>query len=116
LMNSLRWDPDVDPLAWQPTTTAFERAEAAGTAVVVVAKREFEGSGLSQAALRGGRFVGADVLGEVAAGVLGTVSAAIADRRPTFVYAYVSDLDWTGHGHGVHSLAWQLQLQLIDRL
>jgi hypothetical protein len=116
LMNSLRWDAEVDPLAWQPTATAFERAVAAGTSVVEVAKREFDGGGLDRAALRGGAFHGADTFGEVGAGVIGQLTAALATRRPAFVYAYVADLDWTGHGHGVGSLAWRLQLQLVDRL
>ena len=116
LMNSLRWDPAVDPLIWQPGATAFERAEAAGTRVVQVAKRAFEGSGLSRAALRGGLFVGADTFGEVGAGALAALDAGVRERRPSLVYAYVSDLDWTGHAHGVASRAWRLQLQLIDRL
>ncbi|HEY0870220.1 MAG TPA: alkaline phosphatase family protein, partial [Acidothermaceae bacterium] len=116
LMNSLRWDPEVDPLSWQPLPTAFELAAAAGTTVVEVAKREFEGGGLDRAVLRAPSFVGSDTFGEIAAGAIAQLSAAVAARRPGLVYAYVSDLDWTGHGHGVGSLAWRLQLQLVDRL
>ena len=116
LMNSLRWDAEIDPLAWQPLPTAFELAAAAGTTVVEVAKREFEGGGLDRAVLRAPVFVGSDTFGEIAAGALAQLGAAVAERRPSLVYAYVSDLDWTGHGHGVGSLAWRLQLQLIDRL
>jgi len=116
LMNSLRWDAEVDPLSWQPLPTAFELAAAAGTTVVEVAKREFEGGGLDRAVLRAPSFVGSDTFGEIAAGALAQLRAAIAARHPGLVYAYVSDLDWTGHGHGVGSLAWRLQLQLVDRL
>ena len=116
LMNSLRWDAEVDPLSWQPLPTAFELAAAAGTTVVEVAKREFEGGGLDRAVLRAPSFVGSDTFGEIAAGALAQLGTAIAARRPGLVYAYVSDLDWTGHGHGVGSLAWRLQLQLVDRL
>ncbi|HTC70742.1 MAG TPA: alkaline phosphatase family protein [Acidothermaceae bacterium] len=116
LMNSLRWDAEVDPLVWQPKPTAFERAVAAGTSVVEVAKREFEGGGLDQAVLRAATFVGSDTFGEIGAGLLAQLKAAVTQRRPCLVYAYVSDLDWTGHGHGVGSLAWRLQLQLVDRL
>ena len=116
LMNSLRWDAEVDPLSWQPLPTAFERAAAAGTTVVEVAKREFEGGGLDRAVLRAPSFVGSDTFGEIAAGALAQLGTAVAARRPGLVYAYVSDLDWTGHGHGVGSLAWRLQLQLVDRL
>lgn len=116
LMNSLRWDSAVDPLVWQPAPTAFERAVLAGTSVVEVAKREFDGGGLDRAVLRGGSFVGSDTFGEVGAGILAQLDSALANRRPGFVYAYVSDLDWTGHGHGVGSLAWRMQLRLVDRL
>jgi predicted AlkP superfamily pyrophosphatase or phosphodiesterase len=116
LMNSLRWDSEVDPLVWQPLPTAFELAAAAGTTVVEVAKREFEGGGLDRAVLRAPSFVGSDTFGEIAAGAIAQLGAAVAARQPGLVYAYVSDLDWTGHGHGVGSLAWRLQLQLVDRL
>lgn len=116
LMNQLRWDPQIDPAEWQPQPTALERAAATGTTIELVSKREFEASGLSRAVLRGGRFVGADVFGEVAADALDALSATVRHRRPGFVYAYISDLDWTGHGHGVGSQAWRFQLQLIDRL
>jgi hypothetical protein len=116
LMNSLRWDGKVDPLSWQPLPTAFELAAAAGTTVVEVAKREFEGGGLDRAVLRAPVFVGSDTFGEIAAGAITALNAAVTARRPGLVYAYVSDLDWTGHGHGVGSLDWRLQLQLVDRL
>ncbi|MGH8889362.1 MAG: alkaline phosphatase family protein [Acidothermaceae bacterium] len=116
LMNSLRWDPSVDPIVWQPEQTAFEAAAAAGVEVQQVGKRTFKGGGLDRAVLRGAKFVGADTLGEVAAGALAGLTTLVAERRPGLVYAYVADLDWTGHGHGVGSQAWQLQLQLIDRV
>lgn len=116
LMNSLRWDPGVDPLVWQPRPTAFETAVAAGVEVQQVGKRMFKGGGLDRAVLRGARFVGADTFGEVAAGALAGLRSVIEAKRPGLIYAYVADLDLTGHGHGVRSQAWQLQLQLVDRL
>jgi len=116
VMNSLRWDPAVDPIAWQPEPTAFELAAAAGVMVSQVGERKFEGGGLDRAVLRGARFVGADTFGEVAAGALRGLRDALDARAPGLVYAYIADLDWTGHGQGVGSQAWQLQLQLVDRL
>ncbi len=116
LLNSLKWDPRVDPLTWQPSPTAFERAASAGVEVLQVGKRIFRGGGLDRSALRGARFVGADTFGEVAAAVLAALGELSRSRRPGFVYAYVADLDWTGHGHGVDSTAWRLQLQFIDHL
>jgi hypothetical protein len=116
LMNSLRWDPSVDPVEWQPTPTAFEQAVASEVEVLQVGKRSFEHGGLDRAVLRGARFVGADTFGEVAGRVLEGLREFVAQRRPGFIYAYVADLDWTGHARGVGSTAWQLQLQLVDRL
>ncbi len=116
LMNSLKWDPSVDPLQWQPSPTAFERAVRCGVEVLQLGKRSFEHGGLDRAVLRGARFVGADTFGEVAGNVLDCLREFVAERRPGFVYAYVADLDLTGHAHGVASTAWQLQLQLVDRL
>ena len=34
LFNGLRWDTRIDPLAWQPCPTIYERAAAAGIAIV----------------------------------------------------------------------------------
>lgn len=116
LLNSLKWDPQVDPLLWQPSLTAFEHAAAAGVEVLQIGKRTFKGGGLDRSVLRGARFVGADTLGEVAASTLAGLADFASRRHAGFVYAYVADLDWTGHGHGVNSQAWQLQLQFIDQL
>ncbi len=37
LLNGLRWDSRVDPLAWQPSPTIYQRAAAAGVAAYRVA-------------------------------------------------------------------------------
>ena len=64
LLNALRWSREVDPLQWQPHPTAFARLAAAGVHTTVVNKREFAGSGLTEASCRGAEFVGADRSGE----------------------------------------------------
>ena len=46
----------LPPEEVQPHPTAWERAEAAGVATAVVNSRQFEGSGLTRAAFRGGRY------------------------------------------------------------
>lgn len=109
LLNALFWDKDVDPLQWQPHTTAFQVLVAAGVHVTTVNKREFRGSGLTQAANRGGEWVDADRVGER---VAGAVAAAAA--RPSLTYLYDGDLDWTGHRYGVASAQWIQQLAIID--
>lgn len=109
LLNALFWDKRVDPLEWQPHPTAFARLAAAGVGVTAVNKREFKGSGLTAAAHRGAAYVGADRVGErIAAAV------AAAKARPSLVYVYDGDLDWTGHRYGVSSSHWLQQLAMVD--
>ena len=109
LLNHLFWDRDVDPLEWQPHPTEFARLAQAGVQVTNVNKREFNGSGLTIAGHRGAEFVGADRVGERIAAVL-----TAAGRSPSLTYLYDGDLDWTGHKHGVASVAWLQQLAMID--
>jgi len=109
LLNALRWSRDVDPLEWQPHPTAFARLATAGVHTTVVNKREFAGSGLTEASCRGAEFVGVDRFGERLVAVQ-TASA----RTPSLTYMYDGDLDWTGHRYGVGSLQWQAQLAMID--
>ncbi len=92
----------------QPLTTAFDRAAAAGTEVRVVSAREFDGSGLTRAALRGGSYRGVFALGDLAAELIDAL------QRPGFAYGYHADLDLLGHVHGPGSLPWRLQLRTID--
>jgi hypothetical protein len=109
LLNALFWDKSVDPIAWQPHPTAFNRLTDAGVRVDVVNKREFDRSGLTIAAHRGAGYIGADRVGErIAAAVTG------ARHRPSLTYLYDGDLDWTGHRYGVDSPQWRLQLASID--
>ncbi len=109
LLYTMQWDKDVDPRQWQPHETTFARLQRAGVSVSVVNKREFEGSGLTEAAHRGADFVGADKVGERIAATLETSAAT-----PSLTYLYDGDLDWTGHRHGVASTAWLQQLAIID--
>ena len=86
VINALRWRPHpwgddlreaVPPEQVQPMPTTFERAASAGIAVSVISGAEFTGSGLTRAVLRGGRYIGVQALGDLAA----RVRAAVADRR-----------------------------------
>jgi hypothetical protein len=123
LLDSLRWttlgaDGSVDmrelqpPERVQPLPTAFERADAAGVAVTVVSQRQFRGSGLTRAALRGGRFRGTVALGDLAAEVI----TALARPGRQLCYGYHAELDGLGHLHGPGSLPWRMQLAQVDRL
>jgi Type I phosphodiesterase / nucleotide pyrophosphatase len=109
LLDALRWDSDVDPREWQVYETVFARAAAAGTPTTIVSKREFEGSGLTEASQRGARFVGADSSGE-------RISAVVrASSSPgSLTYVYEGELDATGHRSGSRTWAWEHQLATVD--
>ncbi|MEZ0163762.1 alkaline phosphatase family protein [Kineococcus sp. LSe6-4] len=111
LLNELQWDAAVDPRRWQPHTTLFQRVAAAGVDVARVAPPHFDGSGLTEAALRGGRFVGTPE--RLQARVDAAVTAVrSSDRQLT--YLYWGRLDHTGHGAGVDSGEWTAELERVD--
>ena len=110
LLNELSWETPVDPRTWQPQPTAFEHAVAGGVQVVRVGPGFFDGSGLTEAALRGGRFVAASSLDD-------RVDAALAALRSaprTLVYVYWGDVDKVGHVHGCGSWEWGEELGAVD--
>jgi Type I phosphodiesterase / nucleotide pyrophosphatase len=112
LLNGLRWDPTVDPLAWQPGTTIYERAAAAGVRTYRVAASSLEKTGLSVAAMRGPEYRPADSLGALVAQAAEALWAA--DRA--LVTVYHGHLDGTGHTFGCSSDAWRYQLGHVDKL
>ncbi len=108
LLNELRWDPDVDPLRWQPNQTVFEHLLSCGVNCYSIGNPEFAGSGLTVAALRGPEFIGIDKLHE-------RVDAAAAIlTEPGLVYLYWGQLDGAGHLEGVRSRKWRRALREID--
>jgi len=111
ILNQLSWENGPDPVVWQPHPTAFELAEADGIAVTRIGPAYFDGSGLTNAALRGGAFAPALALED---GV--SVALAALRRSPrSLVYLYWGDLDKIGHLHGCQSWQWGLELERIDR-
>jgi hypothetical protein len=111
LLNELSWDNGPDPRLWQPSQTVFERAAADGVAVTRIGAGFFDGSGLTNAALRGGAFKAARSL---QSRVDHAVEAVRASER-ALVYLYWGELDKVGHVHGCQSLEWGDELELIDR-
>jgi thymidine kinase len=111
LLNELSWEDGPVPELWQPRATWFERASAAGIEVMRTGPGFFEGSGLTRAALRGGRFVAAK-------GLDARVDATLSHARsplPSLTYLYWGDLDKVGHVHGCESWQWGDELETIDR-
>jgi len=111
LLNELSWDSGPDPRLWQPSPTVFERAVAGGLTVTRIGPGFFDGSGLTNAALRGGGFTAARSLD---ARVDSALAAVRASKR-SLVYVYWGELDKVGHVHGCQSWEWGDELELIDR-
>lgn len=110
LFSELAWDPAVDPRAWQPATTVFEQVARAGLDVVRIGPGYFDGSGLTEAVLRGGRFVAA---GTLEARVAAAVQAVSVPGRQ-LVYLYWGEVDKVGHVHGCDSWQWGDELTATD--
>ena len=113
ILNHIQWRDDPDPRQWQPVPTRLELAAAAGVAVTVVTRPEFEGSGLTLSANRGGAFAGASDLGTLADRML---DALRGGSGPALVYGYHPDLDKQGHLAGVDSPDWHDAVRDVDRL
>lgn len=104
------WDRRVDPSTWQPVPTVLQRAEQAGIDAVTVSRKKFRQSALTTAALRGGRFVGADT---APARVRAALENLTAGKR-CLMYFYWDDLDKTGHASGWQSERWSEHLEELD--
>jgi hypothetical protein len=112
LLNALRWDKAVDPVAWQPGSTIYQRTAAAGIGAFRVAAGAFRQSGLSTAAMRGADYHAADTLGAL----VESAAIALASVPRGLVMVYTGDLDSTGHARGCTTPAWRYQLAHVDRL
>jgi hypothetical protein len=108
LLNALKWDERVDPVMWQKVPTFFERAMGNSISVTHVAAKRYEGSGFTQAALRGAKYVGANGIDEM----VQAVKLALTPK-PSFVYTYLNTLDSAGHSDGVGSDKWLTALQQV---
>ena len=114
IINALTWDDRLDPLTFQPQPTWFEKLEAhPQIAVSTVSLAKFEDSGLTQAALRGSRFIGLIDENDTSLRIEQIVAASRVGER-SFVYAYERRLDHAGHGMGCLSEAWNQTLDEID--
>ena len=111
VFNELSWENGPDPFRWQPTPTVFQEIGAEGVEVTRIGPGFFDGSGLTNAALRGGRFRAASSLADRVAVALEAVRAA----PRSLVYLYWGDIDKVGHVHGPGSWEWVDALESVDR-
>jgi hypothetical protein len=112
LLNALHWDQRVDPVAWQPGRTIFERATEAGVAAFRVANSSLGPTGLSSATMRGAENVPADTLGALVA----ETATALRHSERALAVVYHGELDSTGHAFGCTSDAWRYHLGHVDKL
>lgn len=110
LLNELSWEGGPDPRTWQPHPPVFTQVAAAGVDVTRVGPAHFDGSGLTEAALRGGRYRSARTLPDRVDAALSALSAT----PRSLVYLYWGDVDKTGHTSGVASTAWGTALEEVD--
>lgn len=110
LINELSWEPHTDPHRWQPEQTVFQRAVADGVDVVQIGPGFFSGSGLTEAALRGARFVAAQHLDRR----VDEAVTAVRSSKRSLVYLYWGDLDKVGHVRGCGSWEWGEELSRVD--
>ncbi|MFP5220137.1 MAG: alkaline phosphatase family protein [Actinomycetes bacterium] len=118
-VNWLAWRPvgggedlrqRLPPEQAQPQPTVFERAADAGISVTMATAAQFEDSGLTRAALRGGRFAGSYTWGDSLAHAVDGVQRG----NRSLVYCYLSELDLIGHVRGAETDAWLAQLHMVD--
>ncbi len=111
VLNHIRWRDDPPPLQWQPLPTWFERTAQAGLDTRVVLPEWFAGSGLTDAAYRGARFVPTKATDDYAQRLADEVRAA-----PGLVYGYTADLDTAAHVFGIGSPRWLEAAAHVDAL
>ena len=109
----VQWRELGDPADVQREPTVFETLAAAGTQVTSPGPLKFAASGMTQAALRGPVYVGAETFEQrVDATVMALRQPGDAKR---LVYLYQGDVDKVGHGYGWDSWQWGDALESTDR-
>lgn len=113
LLNLVSWEgATVEPGQWQPVPTLVEGlgVEDWSSRVVSVGPSRFIGSGLTEAALRGPRFVA----GHSLADRVSATCRLLREPRTDLVYLYWGDVDKIGHQQGWGSAAWGEAVELAD--
>src|SRR4051812_31782079 len=109
VLTHIFWRDDPPPHDWQPVPTWFQRIGAAGVDARVVLPAMFAGSGLTEAAYRGARFVGVTREDDYLQRLVDEVRDG-----PGLVYGYLSALDTAAHLFGIESPEWIAAAAGID--
>jgi len=111
MVNHLKPFPDgVDPLAWQPVPTVFERAAQSSIPSIAVGESRFSGTDFSQAMLRGANYQPSSQLEDH----LGHLKEFFDSTNEGVAYLYWPALDRIGHGLGVEHGNWVDALENLD--
>ena len=100
--------PIIDPHDLQRQDTIFEALTAQGVCVTSSGLAKFKGSPLSEAALRGSKYIANVTPRERVR------AAAEAARKPGLSYLYIRDADKVGHSSGWDSDKWIAAFEHID--
>lgn len=109
LANLISWEGADTPEEWQRQPSLLEQAAQDGFTITTLGKRSFAGSGLTQAVLRGGHFVGAESLADRIDVALG------AANKSGVSYCYWGEIDAAGHRYGWQSEEWVAAVEDADR-
>jgi len=111
MVNHLKPFPEgVDPRAWQPVPTVFERAAQSSIPSIAVGESRFSGTDFSQAMLRGASYQPSSQLEDH----LGHLKEFFDSTNEGVAYLYWPALDRIGHGLGVEHGNWVDALENLD--
>lgn len=109
LGNFVSWKNIPEPLEVQRQPVLFEELTRAGFSVESIGLSRYNGSGMTQAALRGSHYVEANNLS-------GTFARALKNaNQQTLTHIYWAEIDKLGHHYGVGSREWLEALSEFDR-
>ncbi|WP_431247863.1 alkaline phosphatase family protein [Leifsonia xyli] len=106
------WDERMDPATWQRSRTVFERATEQGVRARAIGLPKFDGSGFTEAVLRGAEFLGVQSL----SARFDAAADIAAAPGPGLTYLYVPELDTLSHARGWESSDWTAALETLDAL
>jgi len=111
VLTHISWRDDPPHRQWQPLPTWFERLAGAGFDARAVLPVWFLGSGLTDAAYGGARFVSTNAADDYAELVTNELYAG-----PGLVYGYTAELDNAAHVFGIGSPEWHDAAARVDVL
>jgi predicted AlkP superfamily pyrophosphatase or phosphodiesterase len=100
----------ADAKQWQPMATVSEVAKDFGIPVYFVGPAEYEGSGFTNATMRGAKYVA----GKSIEDRFRLAAELMNSAEPNLVYLYVPELDQKAHAHGFKSAQWVEKLEDLD--